>query len=77
MSWPSPSPGPFSPRLHAWVELRAFHGENGNAPGIDLDDRPAVPDYLHTVDTAAAISTQVVEFNRAIGVISDAELSEE
>ncbi|WP_248583463.1 hypothetical protein [Nocardioides sp. InS609-2] len=64
-------------RREAPLAVADLAGVLAGAPGVDVDDRPEVRDYLHAVDTVAALSTHVVEFDRAIGVISDAELSEE
>ena len=64
-------------RHEAPLAVADLAGVLDDAPSVDVDVRDEVLDYLHAVDTVAALSTHVVEFDRAMGVISDAELSEE
>lgn len=64
-------------RREAPPAIADLAGVLAKAPAVDLDDKPALRDYRHAVATVAATSPHVVEFDRAIGVISDAELHEE
>ncbi len=64
-------------RHEAPLAIEDLAGVLAKAPAVDLDDKPARRDYLHAVATVAATSPHVVEFDRAIGEISDAELHEE